>query len=203
MRTRRQKDELPPKQAAVRLSAALAVLLLIVGGVKFGVFSRLLAPLVQRNSRSMTAAAARLPKSLTGRVTQIADGDTLTIVADRQQHRIRLWGIEAPERKQSFGQQAKQGLDEKVFHRTVRVVVKQRDEQGQLVGVVMLDGRNVNLEMVHDGFAWWYPHAAPKAVDIEQAEQDAKLAGRGLWVDKEAVPPWEYRRGRRGPSAVR
>lgn len=132
-------------------------------------------------------------QSLTGRVVHLADGDTLTVLASGQQYRIRLWGIDAPESQQAFGQRAKQDLGDKVFGRTVSVEIKDRDRYGRLVGVVILDRRNINLEMVRDGMAWWYRHFAPTAIDFEQAEHEAREAQRGLWADPDPQPPWYFR----------
>lgn len=136
-------------------------------------------------------------RELTGRVVHLADGDTLTILVNHEQHRIRLWAIDAPESTQAFGQRAKQDLSEKVFGKTVTIEVKDRDQYGRLVGLIMLDGRNINLEMVRDGLAWWYRHFAPRATEFGQAEEAARAAGRGLWADPMSEPPWEYRREER------
>jgi endonuclease YncB( thermonuclease family) len=97
----------------------------------------------------------------TGKVVHIADGDTLTVLdSDKVQHKIRLHGIDAPEKSQAFGNTAKEALAEKVHEKSVRVVWKEKDQYGRIVGDVHLaeppaGDRNINIEMVHDGFAWW------------------------------------------------
>jgi len=133
--------------------------------------------------------------TLTGKVVYIADGDTITVLdSDNVQHKIRLHGIDAPERKQSFGTKAKEALAEKVHEQTVRIVWKEKDRYGRIVGDVHLGDRNINIEMVHDGFAWWYRTYAPKSKLLEAAEAEAKTEKRGLWHDKNPEPPWEFRK---------
>ena len=93
------------------------------------------------------------------------------------------------------------GKAEKVHEKTVRVVWKEKDRYGRIVGDVHLadesGDRNINIEMVHDGFAWWYKSYAPKSKTLEQAEAEAKKERRGLWHDKNPEPPWEYRKQER------
>jgi endonuclease YncB( thermonuclease family) len=84
-----------------------------------------------------------------------------------------------------------------VHEKTVRVVWKEKDRYGRIVGDVHLGDRNINLEMVRDGWAWWYRHYAPKSKALEQAEADARKEQRGLWHDKRPEPPWEYRKKER------
>ena len=135
---------------------------------------------------------------LTGQVVHIADGDTLTVLdADKVQHKIRLHGIDAPEKGQAFGTKAKEALAEKVHEKAVRVVWKEKDRYGRIVGDVHLGDRNVNVEMVRGGWAWWYRTYAPKSKALEEAEAEARKEKRGLWRDKEPEAPWEYRKRER------
>ena len=146
--------------------------------------------------------------TLTGKVVHIADGDTLTVLdADNVQHKIRLHGIDAPEKSQPFGTKAKEALAAKVHDKAVIVYWKEKDRYGRVVGDVCLGDRNINVEMVHDGFAWWYRTYALKSKLLEQAETAARKAKRGLWRDKNPAPPWEFRKKERerktGRSQVR
>ncbi|MBI3866711.1 MAG: thermonuclease family protein [Planctomycetia bacterium] len=135
---------------------------------------------------------------LTGKVVHIADGDTLTVLdADKVQHKIRLHGIDAPEKGQAFGTKVKEALAGKVHEKSVRVVWKEKDRYGRIVGDVHLGDRNINVEMVHDGFAWWYRTYAPKLKALEEAEGEAKKEKRGLWHDESPEPPWEFRKKER------
>ena len=138
--------------------------------------------------------------TLSGRVVAVHDGDTITVLdASRTQHKIRLAGIDAPESKQAFGGRSKQNLSNLVYNRQVTVNWQKYDRYGRTVGVVLVDGHNVNIEQVRTGMAWWYRQYArdqsPADRSLyEAAENDARTAKRGLWVDTNPVPPWEWRR---------
>jgi endonuclease YncB( thermonuclease family) len=97
------------------------------------------------------------PHTLTGKIVKMADGDTLTILdASNEQHRIRLAGIDAPEKGQPFGTKAREALAGKVFGQAVRVEVIDVDRYHREVGRIYLSERFINMEMVRDGFAWRY-----------------------------------------------
>lgn len=130
----------------------------------------------------------------------VADGDTITVLdSTNTQHKIRLSGIDAPEKSQPFGNRSNQSLSDLVFSKTVTVDTDKRDKYKRNVGKVLVDGVDANLEQVRRGMAWHY-----KAYEREQpaidrkaysdAEDAAKGARWGLWADAEPVPPWEYRR---------
>lgn len=134
-----------------------------------------------------------------GRVVSVADGDTITVLDETHtQHKIRLAGIDAPEKKQPFGHRSKESLSELVFSKFVTMETGKTDRYGREVGKVLVDGLDANLAQVQRGFAWHY-----KAYEREQspsdrkvyadAENEAKAAKRGLWADVEPVPPWEFR----------
>jgi len=140
---------------------------------------------------------------LTGRVVAIADGDTLTALDEHKvQHKIRLAGIDAPEKRQAYGQRSRQSLADLVFNRVVQIELGKKDRYGRGVGKVMLDGQDINLELLRLGLAWHY-----KAYEREQsvqdralyaqAEQQARLHKLGLWSDAQHMPPWEFRKGAR------
>ena len=96
-------------------------------------------------------------ETLTGRVVGIADGDTITVLdANRQQHKIRLAGIDAPEKAQPFGDRSKQSLSELVFDKQVVVESNKQDRYGRSVGKVLVNGMDANLAQVNTGMAWWY-----------------------------------------------
>lgn len=135
---------------------------------------------------------------IVGEVVAIADGDTLTVLdSEKVQHKIRLHGIDAPEKGQPFGTVARKAPGDKVHREQVRVAWKERDRYGRIVGDVYLDDRHINREMVADGFAWWYRKYAPKDLALENAESEVRKERRGLWRDREPVPPWEWRKSKR------
>jgi endonuclease YncB( thermonuclease family) len=134
----------------------------------------------------------------TGKVVHIADGDTLTVLDDdKVQHKVRLHGIDAPEKGQAFGTKSKEALSEKVSGKMVRVEWKECDRYGRIVGDVSIGDRNINVEMVRAGWAWWYRSYAPKSRILEESEAAAKEERRGLWQDKNPEPPWEFRKKER------
>jgi endonuclease YncB( thermonuclease family) len=132
------------------------------------------------------------PTDLQGKVVRIADGDTITILVDRQQFRVRLNSIDAPERGQEFSQRSRQALADLVFGKEVRVETHGKDRYGRVIGDVYVDGKLVNEIMVRDGWAWNYVKYS-KSPKLAQLEREAREAKRGLWAGKNPVPPWDYR----------
>ena len=134
-------------------------------------------------------------ETLQGLVIKVSDGDTVTILdASKQQHKIRLNWIDAPESKQAFGQKSRQHLDKMIYKKNITVEFTQKDMYGRILGFITLDGVNVNLEMVKAGMAWHYEQYAKKATDYAEAQQKAKEAKLGLWADENPTPPWEFRK---------
>ncbi len=145
---------------------------------------------------SLTAFA----DTLTGKVVKITDGDTLTVLdANYKQHKIRLAGIDAPERKQAYGLASRKHLASIVAGQQVTIEYQKRDRYGRIVGKVLLDGIDVCLKQVKTGFAWHY-----KKYQHEQSLEDQRLYAEvenqarderlGLWRENNPIPPWEYRR---------
>ena len=145
---------------------------------------------------SVIAASPPAP-TLTGKVVKIADGDTLTLLAGKTQIKVRLEGIDTPERAQPFGRKAGQALANRVFGKVVQVDDLGRDRYGRTLGIVRLGKRNINLELVREGWAWWYRKYAPKNKELASAEEAARKAKRGLWADARPIPPWDWRQSGR------
>lgn len=136
--------------------------------------------------------------NLTGRVVRIADGDTVSILdATNTQHKVRLYGIDTPERDQPFGKAARKALMQLVDEKSVDVVVVTTDNYGREVGTLYQHGVNINVAMVAGGYAWWYQHYAPHERQLAVSEQRAREQGLGLWAAPHPVPPWDWRRGQR------
>ncbi len=149
------------------------------------------------------AFAAKPHYELTGEVVAIADVDTLTVLDEaKTQHKIRLAGIDAPEKKQAFGTKARENLAAMVFRQNVRVEVIDVDRYRREVGRIYLGDRFINMEMVRDGFAWRYVQY-DRPEEFTTAENDARTHGRGLWHDAHPVPPWEWRKAKRQVSKAR
>ncbi len=153
------------------------------------------------SSSLVFARTEREVHELRGEVVAIADGDTLTVLdANKVQHKIRLAGIDAPEKKQAFGTAARKALGDKVHRNKVRVVWNEKDRYGRILGDVYLDDRHINREIVSEGAAWWYRKYAPKDRELERAETEARNDRRGLWKDDNPEPPWQWRKQKRAKT---
>jgi len=133
------------------------------------------------------------------RCVGVTDGDTVKVLtADQQLLRIRLAWIDSPEMGQAFGYRAKHAMSELVFDKDVELRVYGLDKYGRTLATVFVDGKDVCLEEVRLGYAWVYQHYIGQApTDIQtsyqQAEIEARAQQRGLWHDRNPIPPWEYR----------
>lgn len=147
--------------------------------------------------------AAREGKSvtdfdLTGRVVRVADGDTVSVLdGSNTQHKVRLFGIDTPERDQPYGQAAKRSLMQLIDEKSVGVVIVTTDSYGRTVGTLYRDGVNINVAMVASGYAWWYQYYAPHEHALQEAEQQARSQKLGLWAEPNPVAPWDWRRNKR------
>jgi endonuclease YncB( thermonuclease family) len=134
------------------------------------------------------------PVTITGKVVAVADGDTLTVLdVVKNPHKIRLHGIDAPEKAQAFGTKAKKSLATLVFQKDVTVTVVDTDRYGRMVGKVKRGDLDVNLALVKGGWCWRYTTYDKKS-EYAAAQAEARAARRGLWADSEPIPPWEFRR---------
>jgi endonuclease YncB( thermonuclease family) len=138
-----------------------------------------------------------------GRVIGIADGDTLTVLdGEDAQHRIRVAGIDAPERKQPFGTASKETLSRLIFDRRVEARCHKRDRFGRDVCNVYEGLRDIGLEQVRAGMAWHFKEYQHEQSSAERqtyaaAEDAARAARRGLWSEPHAMPPREWRKAER------
>ena len=130
---------------------------------------------------------------LQGKVVAIADGDTFTMLVDNKQIKIRLHGIDCPEKKQDFGNVAKEYVSGLVFGKVVEVRKMNKDRYGRTVGIATVNGLNVNEALLKAGLAWHY-----KEYDTNPAwahlEETARKEKKGLWVQPNAIPPWQFRK---------
>jgi endonuclease YncB( thermonuclease family) len=130
---------------------------------------------------------------ITGKVVSVTDGDTITVLVGQEPVKVRLNGIDAPERRQAFGTQAREKLAALVFGETVLVRAGSKDRYGRTLGTVIVAGQNANLEMLNAGLAWHYK-AYSKDAELSRAEADARKAKLGLWADPAPVAPWDFRK---------
>lgn len=137
-----------------------------------------------------------------GLVVGISDGDTLKVRCPDMQAepiRVRLAEIDAPEKGQPFGANARQALADLVFEKTVEVQRVDTDRYGRVVARLKTTKHpDVNFELVRLGLAWCYPKYLQRADECRSAESKARSKKRGLWEDPGAhVAPWEWRKARR------
>ncbi len=131
---------------------------------------------------------------ITGRVVKVADGDSLVIrTSDKKRVEVRLFGIDAPEGGQAFGNKSRDALKQKIGGRNVEVHVVETDQYGRLVGDLYHDGTWINEAQVAQGWAWHYTHYSGSKA-LARAEREARTARRGLWRDARPTPPWLWRR---------
>ena len=147
--------------------------------------------------------------TITGKVVGVSDGDTITVLdVSKTQFKIRLGGIDAPEKAQPFGQKSKEHLSGLVFGKQVVVESDKTDKYGRTVGKVLVNGKDANLEQVHSGFAWHYKEyqkeqATSDRASYADAETSARRIRAGLWSDPMPMPPWEWRHGGKDQPTAR
>lgn len=139
-------------------------------------------------------------------VTRVLDGDTFHCLPGKQSvsakiHKdgtisVRMRGIDAPEKKQAYGEDARLSLKEMIGGKTVILDVKDIDRYGRVVAYVWLGKQNINLEQVKRGYAWAYTEYLdrPYASEFYEAEKHARKQKLGLWEQANPTPPWEWRK---------
>lgn len=141
-------------------------------------------------------------ETIIGEVVGVTDGDTVTLLdSDQVQHKVRLAGIDAPEKKQAFGNVSKKALSDCAYSKTAHVETTKSDRYGRKVGKVTVDGVDCNLRQIKLGMAWHYKKYMNEQPSGDRqmyasAQIKAMVDHTGLWADVEAVPPWEFRKSR-------
>lgn len=143
---------------------------------------------------------------LEGQVVGITDGDTVTVLVDRREVKVRVAGIDAPEKKQAFGQRSKEHLSDCAFGKAVSVQWNKTDRYGRTIGKVVSGGVDCGLRQVQDGMAWHYKAYAKEQTPVDRtayadAESQASARKVGLWSDPHPTPPWEFRHPDKGDTA--
>ena len=129
--------------------------------------------------------------ALSGKVVSIHDGDTITVLQNKQQIKVRLFGIDAPELKQPYGKKSKQFLANLIAGKVVEVEPKGKDRYKRTLGIVHYKDQDINAQMVLNGYAWAYVKYSKIYVDQEKTARENK---RGLWQSSDPTPPWEWRK---------
>lgn len=145
-----------------------------------------------------------LGAELSGKVVSIVDGNTLTVLdSGKRQHRVRLFAIDAPEDRQSFGDVSKQNLARLAFDKTVKVEYKRKDKHGSVVGKVLIGDLDIGLQQVRDGLAWHHKRYAAEQTAVDRfayarGEFMAREAMTGLWKERQPTAPWDFRKAAKG-----
>ena len=129
-----------------------------------------------------------------GLVVSVHDGDTLTVLVEKQQIKVRLAEIDAPELRQPYGNRSKQALHELCYQELAEVKQIARDRYGRSVAEVICKDVDAGAHQVALGLAWVYDRYSKPSSPLYPLQDSAKAARRGLWADNEPVPPWEWRR---------
>lgn len=150
-------------------------------------------------------SASAFAESIVGTVVGVADGDTIRVLRtagkQKEEVRVRLFGIDCPESAQPFGAAAKKFTSDAVFRKKVTVEVRGTDQFGRTLGWVLYDDdkrtkRELNVELVQAGLAWWYEYFAPKETKLKEAHEKAQKDKKGLWSEANPVAPWEWKKRR-------
>ena len=129
--------------------------------------------------------------ALSAKVVKISDGDTITVLSGKKQTKVRLYGIDAPEKKQDYGQRSKQFLASLIAGQVVEVEPKGKDRYKRTLGIIYHKGQDINAQMVLNGYAWAYVKYSKMYVDQEKLARENK---RGLWQSSNPTPPWVWRK---------
>lgn len=129
-----------------------------------------------------------------GHVVKVIDGDTFEMKSGKEKIRVRLFGIDSPERGQAFNVKAKGFTASLIAGKEVTVIIRNTDRYGRFVGDVFReDGLHVNAEILKAGYAWHFTRYSNDP-EFARLEQEAREARRGIWRDDHPIPPWEFRR---------
>lgn len=139
-------------------------------------------------------APNNIPQKFTGKVIKIVDGDTFDVLTDNKETvRIRMNGIDCPERKQAYYQVCKDMLSAFIFGKNVVLISNSKDRYRRVLADVYFENRNINLLMIQKGFAWHYKKYS-KDEEMAKAEIEARKAKIGLWKNADAIAPWIFKR---------
>lgn len=145
---------------------------------------------------ALVTATTWAAETITGKVVKVIDGDTIYVLSNGRTEKIRLAGIDCPEKKQPFGQVAKRFTLDLAALKIVKVEYSKTDFYGRKIGTVFLPNDiNLNHALVEAGLAWWYRKYSQDKT-LEKLEMQARQAGRGLWINPDPLPPWSWRKKR-------
>lgn len=132
-----------------------------------------------------------------GKCVGVTDGDTIKVLHDGTETKIRLYGIDCPEKKQDFFRRAKEFTSSLVMDLVVQVEPVTIDRYGRTVAWISVEGKSLNKELLRAGLAWWYTKYAPNDEALKALEEKARLSKIGIWSMPNPQPPWDLRKKRR------
>lgn len=140
----------------------------------------------------------RVLSTISGKIVGVSDGDTVTLLTSKNMEiKVRLEGIDCPEKKQAYGQKAKQFTSDLCFGKQVTLQKIKQDKYGRALGYIKLpDGTNLNKEILKAGYGWHFKKYN-KSQELAALEQQAKAARKGLWADPNPIAPWVFRKMKR------
>ena len=217
MVTRKKGTGKSSKNGNEKLIAAIITVLLAIFGFAYNGVNSKSSKKRAKTSHSKKNAAARSTKNnssnaktvqnptiLKGyQAVKVSDGDTLNVQKVEngkfvgEVMKIRMFGIDAPEKTQDYGSESRQALEKLVTGKNLSVEVKNKDRYGRTVAVIYVNGKNINEEMVKTGNAWWYKEYAKNDTQFGEYQQNAKQKKLGLFSRKGYIEPWIYRRNKK------
>ncbi len=141
------------------------------------------------------APSVKQAKVITGECVSVADGDTITVVANGTKYKVRFYGIDSPEKGQLFGLPAREEMTRLLLNKQVTIEIKDKDRYGRVVALVTVDGMSMQDHLVQNGLAWVYH----KYCDISLCqtwtimEHNARKNKTGLWKQPKPLAPWDWR----------
>ncbi|WP_317363979.1 thermonuclease family protein [Campylobacter helveticus] len=176
---------------AKKLSLSLVIIIIVLAISSFNQVSSF------NQSFTTFLAQKNLEKELTGKVSKVIDGDTIELLVKQEdikqspKIKVRLFGIDAPEKKQAFGKEAKEYLSSLILDKEVILIINDKDKYQRFIGTILLNEKDINKEMVKNGYAWAYESYSTKYL-AHQA--DAQMFKLGLFKDENAIKPSEFRK---------
>ena len=176
---------------AKKLSLSLVIIIIVLAISSFNQVSSF------NQSFTTFLAQKNLEKELTGKVSKVIDGDTIELLVKQDnikqspKIKVRLFGIDAPEKKQAFGKEAKEYLSSLILDKEVILIINDKDKYQRFIGTILLNEKDINKEMVKNGYAWAYESYSTRYL-AQQA--DAKMFKLGLFKDENAIKPSEFRK---------
>lgn len=131
--------------------------------------------------------------AISGKVIRVSDGDTILLQSGSQRIKVRMCGIDAPELKQSYGKDSKNYLENRILNKNVDIKVINEDKYGRKVGKVFYKNKDINLEMIETGNAWFYEYHAKREKEYRKAFKNAQEQKLGLWKEKNPQNPRNFR----------